>query len=297
MIEVSTVRRRLLGGELRRLRQSAGFSLDDAARILECDQSKISRVETGHRGIRPKELRELLAEYGVEEKRRYALADLARQTGKRSWWQDYSNILTESHQELISLEEDAATEWNFAAQFIPDLLQTEAYTRSITETDRAKNLPQIPERLVAACITRQYVLIRDTAPLQLWVILSEAALRQMVGGPDIMHDQLRYLIDIQTKLPNVTIQVLPFDSKAHIGNSGSFIVLSLPEPAGLGVVHIDNLTEGSYLETPEHVEQHRQAFKQLATCALPAEPSMELIEKSITELRSSSPDDPVRRRR
>src|SRR4051812_10495895 len=113
MIEIPTVRRRLLGGELRRLRQSAGFSLDDAARILECDRSKISRIETGHRGMRPKELRELLAEYGVEEERRLALADLARQAGKRGWWQQYANALTEPYLEFISLEDNAAAEWNF----------------------------------------------------------------------------------------------------------------------------------------------------------------------------------------
>lgn len=294
MIEVSTVRRRLIGGELRRLRQSADFSLDDAARILECDRSKISRIETGHRGIRPKELRELLAEYGVAEKRRYALANLARQTGKRGWWQKYGNVLTESRQELISLEEDAATEWSFALQFIPDLLQTEAYIRSIAETSRTEDLPQNLEHLVAACIMRQYVLIRDTAPLRLWAILSEAALRQMVGGPDVMHNQLRYLIDIQTKLPNVTIQVLPFDSSTHIGTSGPFTGLSFPEPADLGVVHIDDLTGSSYLEAPEHVQQHRRAFEKLVTCALPAEPSMTLIEKAIAQLRSPDHDDLIR---
>ena len=62
MIEAPTARRLLLGTALRRYRENQGFILEDAARVLECDRSKISRIETGQRGIRPKELRELLTE-------------------------------------------------------------------------------------------------------------------------------------------------------------------------------------------------------------------------------------------
>ena len=92
MSEAPPVRRRLLGAALRRYRESVGYGLDDAARILECDRSKISRIETGQRGIRPKELRELLAEYGVEEKERLALAAIARHNDRRGWWQSYEHV-------------------------------------------------------------------------------------------------------------------------------------------------------------------------------------------------------------
>ena len=51
------MRRRLVGGALRRYRENVGYALEDAARVLECDRSKISRIETGHRGIRSRELR------------------------------------------------------------------------------------------------------------------------------------------------------------------------------------------------------------------------------------------------
>ena len=71
------MRRRLVGGALRRYRENAGYTLEDAARVLECDRSKISRIETGQRGIRPKELRELLAEYGVPDSEQAALVAIA----------------------------------------------------------------------------------------------------------------------------------------------------------------------------------------------------------------------------
>ena len=104
MSEAPPVRRRLLGAALRRYRENVGYGLDDAARILECDRSKISRIETGQRGIRPKELRELLAEYGVEEKERLALAAIARHNDRRGWWQSYEHVLSDAYQDYIIME-------------------------------------------------------------------------------------------------------------------------------------------------------------------------------------------------
>jgi len=77
------VRRRLVGGALRRYRENAGYTLQDVARVLECDRSKISRIETGQRGIRPRELRELLAEYGVPDREQAALVAIASRGGQR----------------------------------------------------------------------------------------------------------------------------------------------------------------------------------------------------------------------
>src|SRR5215472_2941654 len=101
MTDSPPVRRRLLGTALRRFREQAGYTLDDAAHILECDRSKISRIETGQRGVRPKELHELLVEYGVEEARREALLTVARQTHQAGWWQSYSRVLDDAYQDFI----------------------------------------------------------------------------------------------------------------------------------------------------------------------------------------------------
>ncbi len=157
MIEVPTVRRRLLGGELRRLRAAAEFSLEDAAQILECDRSNISRIETGHRGIRPKELRELLAAYGIDERRRYAMADLARQLTSRGWWQEFDQVLPRPYVDLVSLEIGAAVEWTFEAHTVPALLQTEAYARCMVAAAGQVTDPRDRDLIVAARMMRQQV--------------------------------------------------------------------------------------------------------------------------------------------
>jgi transcriptional regulator with XRE-family HTH domain len=87
MTEVPPFRRSLAGAPFPRFREQAGYSLDEAARILACDRSKIGRIETGQRGIQPAQLRKLLARYGVDEPRRDALPSVARQTRQAGWWQ------------------------------------------------------------------------------------------------------------------------------------------------------------------------------------------------------------------
>ena len=85
MIDAAPVRRRVLGAALRRFREQADYTLDDAARILNCGRFKISRIGTGQRGIRATELQELLAEYGVDELRRDVLLSLAHKPRQDGW--------------------------------------------------------------------------------------------------------------------------------------------------------------------------------------------------------------------
>lgn len=288
MIEVPTVRRRLLGAELRRLREAAGFSLDGAARILECDRSKISRIETGHRGIRPKELRELLAEYGVEEKRRYALAGLARQLGRRGWWQDYRDILAAPYLDFISLEAGAASVWTYDTHVVPGLLQTEAYARAIVASgpsDEGHTSDEgHREQSLSVLKSRQQVLTRADNPPRYRAIVSEAVLLQRAGDPQVMRAQLERLLEVSTALPDVTVQVLPFAVGAPAAHAGGFTVLKYPEPADLGVVYLDSLTGGLFLEEPAAVERHVLAHEHLSAAALSSAESARLIERSVGAL-------------
>src|ERR1700678_710649 len=96
-----SVRRRLVGTALRRYRENVGYALDDAAKVLECDRSKISRVETGQRGIRPKELRELLTDYGVPESDQAALVAIASRGGQRGWWHPYAGSFSAAYLDFV----------------------------------------------------------------------------------------------------------------------------------------------------------------------------------------------------
>src|SRR5215469_6876547 len=70
------VRRRRLAAELRRLREVARLTCDEVAAQLECSASKISRIETGRVLVSPRDVRDLLAIYGVPEEQRNRLIQM-----------------------------------------------------------------------------------------------------------------------------------------------------------------------------------------------------------------------------
>lgn len=281
--EAPPVRRRLLGAGLRRLREQAGFTLDDAANILECDRSKISRIETGQRGVRPIELRELLTEYGVPEDRRTALIAIARQANQAGWWQTYGHVLDDAYQDYIGLEATAAAIQTYEAQLIPGLLQTEAYARAIADASLVNESLDEHESFVQVRLTRQQVLTRGDDPLQFWAILSEGALRQMVGGKEVMQAQLAHLVEMSRHQPNVDLQVLPFSAGAHAATSGPFVLMKFPDAPDLSVVYLEGQTGGIYLESAEEVARYTVVFDHLRASALSTAATVRLIEEVSSE--------------
>src|ERR1700719_2104107 len=178
------VRRRLVGGALRRYRENVGYALEDAARVLECDRSKISRIETGQRGIRPKELRELLTEYSVPESEQAALVAIASRGGRRDWWHPYADILSEAYLDYVIMESAASEIMVYEAQLVPDLLQTDEYARAIAAAEPGYVTDQQREDAVAAKAMRRQAVLGGSRRIS--VVLGEGALHQVVGGAGVL---------------------------------------------------------------------------------------------------------------
>jgi len=270
------VRRRLVGGALRRYRENAGYTLEDAARVLECDRSKISRIETGQRGIRPKELRELLAEYGVPDREQAALVAIASRGGQRGWWHPYADVLPGAYLDYVIIESAASEIMTYEAQVIPDLLQTDDYARAIAAVEPGYATDQQREQVVAAKATRRQVVLESGQRMS--VILGEAALRQAVGGPGVMAGQISHLVRLIDDFPGLIVQVLPFSAGAHAAaGSASLAILRFPDTPSLGVVYLEALSGGVYLESQEDVARYIRAFALLRAAALSAADSMRLL--------------------
>ncbi len=270
------MRRRLVGGALRRYRDNAGYTLEDAARVLECDRSKISRIETGQRGIRPKELRELLAEYGVPDREQAALVAIASRGGQRGWWHPYADVLPGAYLDYVIMESAASEIMTYEAQVIPGLLQTDDYARAIAAVEPRYTTDQQLQDVVAAQAVRRQVVL--TSGRRLSVILGEGALRQAVGGPGVMAGQISHLVRLIDDFPSLVIQVLPFSVGAHAAaGSASLAILRFPDAPSLGVVYLEALSGGVYLESQEDVARYIRAFALLRAAALSAADSMRLL--------------------
>jgi transcriptional regulator with XRE-family HTH domain len=268
---------------LRRYRENLGYGLDDAARALACDRSKISRIETGLRGISAAELRQLLDEYGVSGQEQEALAAIAHRGHDGGWWQGYRDVLSDAGQDLAIMEGAATEILGFASQCVPDLLQTEDYARAIADADPAYPSEDQRCRAVQAKLIRQSVVLGNSRA-RLEVVVTEGAIRQMVGGAGVMRRQLRRLAnlgdDAGDPVGDVTVQVLSFDAGAHAGTgTGAVMILRFSSVPGLGVVHIGGLNGGASLDAPQDVRRYASAFTLLRVTALSPARSVRLLRE------------------
>ena len=276
MVETPPVRRRLLGAALRRHRESLGYRLDDAARILECDRSKISRIESGQRGIRPRDLRDLLTEYGVGEQEQQTLTAIAHPHRERGWWQPYTEVLPGNWLDYLIIEAAASQIQAYQPQQVPDLLQTREYARAVAAADPV--LSAGPQDLILdAMLTRQQLILGERQ-LELAVVIGEAALHQLVGGTDVMQAQLARLADMSGTCPQITIQVLPFAGGAYAaGGSGPLSILRFGGVPTLSVVHLPGPCGGILLDSLPDVASHARAFNLLGASALTLAATTQLL--------------------
>jgi transcriptional regulator with XRE-family HTH domain len=276
MIATPSVRRRIVGAALRRYRQELGFGLDDSARLLECDRSKISRIETGQRGIRNRELRDLLTEYGASKQVQDVLAMIANPRRMPGWWSVYTDVLPDTNHDYFALEMTASQIMIFAAQQVPSLLQTGEYASAVAVAARNVSAAQ-SERLSEAYQARQYSVLDGSRPA-IMAVIGEAALRQVVGGHDVMHAQLGALADASSRFPGVSVRVLPFTSGAQTaGDTNSFTILRYVQVPDLGVAYLPGISGGAFFEDQPDVETGTAAFERLKACALDPDRSAQLI--------------------
>ncbi|OXM64432.1 MULTISPECIES: helix-turn-helix domain-containing protein [Amycolatopsis] len=267
-----TIRRRRLASELRRLREAADLTIDEVAEKLECSASKISRIETGHVGVTPRDARDMLELYGMTGDEREALVQLAREARKPGWWQAYKEVFTGT---FVGLEADASSLRAFQALLVPGLLQTEPYARAVIRAMRPDAGESDIQRRVAARTARQQ-LLTDPNPPEYWAVIDEAVLHRVVGGPEVMAHQAERLLAV-AQLPHVTIQVVPFGAGAHPGMEGPFLILGFPEQADPDVVYVDSTSGGFFLELPPDVRRYILMFDHLRATALKPDDSVEVI--------------------
>jgi transcriptional regulator with XRE-family HTH domain len=263
----ATVLRMLLGAQLRRLREASGISAEKAGYEIRSSRSKISRMETGRVGLKIRDVEDLLTLYGVTgEQRREKVLALAKRSRSPEWWTKYNDILPDWFETYLGLESAAASIRSFEMQFVPGLFQTEDYARAVTRLGHQTALTAEVERRVGLRIKRQELLVRAQPP-RIWAIIDEAVLRRPVGGVPVMRAQLGHLAEA-ARMPNVTLQVIPFARGGHAGASGSFSILRFEEQDLPDVIYVEQLTSAVYLDQRTDIEHYLEVVDQLSGEAL-----------------------------
>lgn len=283
---VPTVRRRRLGSTLKQLRNDAGMTLEDAAIAMGWTVPKLSKIENAKQQIQPKAVTDLLKAYGVSDAEVFgALENLARDAGKKGWWQTYSGVVTPAYSDYISLESDAERICEWTPMLIPGLLQTAAYARETISANAVTRSPEEVGALVEVRQARQAVISRPDNPLQIWAVIHENVLHQRFAvRPATMREQRRRLLDV-AEMPNITLQIMPLNATPHPGTVGGFTVVNFPGPTP-DVVLVENLMGNTYVEGIDAVKTFAGAFERIVAAALPVDDSLALI-KEMEEGRST----------
>jgi len=269
-----TVRLRRLAAELRRLRRGADLSREDVSERTGINAATLYRIETARARPQMRTLNALLNLYEADQEQREYLTILCREAGKQGWLRPYHSDLPEEYTAYISFEAEAAGVRNYESLFIPGLLQTEDYARAVIRGGLPMASDQEIEDRVRARIERQQVLSKDM-PLKLWAIVDEAALRRVVGGAQVMRDQLAHLADA-VKAPNITFQVIPFDAGAHPGMPGAFVLMDFSDPMDTDLIYIDSMAGDLFLEADVDVRRYSLIFDNLRAVALSPDASVTL---------------------
>jgi transcriptional regulator with XRE-family HTH domain len=276
-------RRRMVGGALRRYRENLGWPLADAARILDCDRSKISRIECGWRGIAPRDLGFLLAAYGVTGKERDIVLELSRpRPAAAAWCTAFAHVLGEEARDYLALEACTGELLVWDPAQIPAMVQIPQYAQAIA----AASPGLVSDELSAVLATLQAA--RSTALVQrqprLSIVLGEAALWQQTGGPGVLASQLTWLAVLIDAHPAVSLRIVPFDSGAHA--AGMLGPVTLVQFLGAPVLSAACLpaAPGLCLTDPDSTAVYLRMFAELGTCALDQAASLAMLRTRAAEL-------------
>lgn len=276
-----TIRRLRLGQALKARRKELGMTLDQAGMAVDRTKGSLSKIETGKQSLRARDLYAFFNGYAIEdEETRQHLLDLASRSLALGYDTTYADIVRPTFADYLSLEMNAKRIGTWG-EMMPGLFQVEPYARKVVEASQEWPVSEQSDKFVQLRMDRQAVLTRtDSPPPTVWAVMGERALRQQVGGPAIMREQLRHLLDVG-RLPNVSIQVMEFTAGPHLGDNGAFTTMDfVDEPS---VVMVETLTSALYLEDPEIYRKYEAAGENLRKMALSPRGTASLIRNVLKE--------------
>jgi transcriptional regulator with XRE-family HTH domain len=271
-----TVLRILLGTQLRRLRQEKGISRHDAGYAIRASHAKISRMELGQVSFKRRDVDDLLQLYGVDDpQQREALLGLISSANAQGWWHKYGDVLPQWFGVYVGLEESASIIRTYEVQFVPGLLQSEDYARSVIRLSRTATSEEDVDSRVMMRMHRQRRFVEPQAP-RLWAVIDEAVLHRPYGDAEVMRGQVEHLVEMARR-PNITIQIATFAMGGHPAAGGPFSILRFPTPQLPDVVYLEQLSSALYFDKYEDTNRYSQTMDHLATQAPPPTATEEIL--------------------
>ncbi|MFE4817524.1 Scr1 family TA system antitoxin-like transcriptional regulator [Streptomyces sp. NPDC056704] len=248
------------GDWLKQQRETAGLTQQQLADAAVMTRSHIAHIEAGRRIPSREDARRL---------------DEALNTGNvLSSFLPQENVAVEDYFEAARyLEQQATVIREFAPTFVPGILQTERYARSLLSVGYPPASEEECDRAVVTRLERSRILTGPVVPV-VWALLDEAVLRRPVGGPQVMAEQLMHIVRL-TETKRVRTHVLPYTVGAYqILNSMLTLMWFEDQPP---VAYSEGLQFGKVHDSPAIVERLQGAYHLALSDALPLQESLALL--------------------
>ncbi|MFF8904936.1 helix-turn-helix domain-containing protein [Streptomyces olivaceoviridis] len=274
-----TVGQVVLGKRLQELREAAGLSREEAARVLRVASATVRRMEMAEVALKIPYVQVLVTTYGVPEEEADAFVRLAEEANQPGWWQRFHDVLPDWFSLYVSLEGAARVIRSYEPHFVPGLLQTEEYARAVMEAGTiGQTSPETVERHVSLRMERQRLLEREDPP-HLWVIMDETVLRRPVSRrPEVLRDQLDRLLEYAVR-DRVTLQIAEFAAGPHPGTYAPFTLFRFAEPELPDMVFTEYLTGALYLDSRQEVAAHLEVLDHMTARAASAQRTLKLLRE------------------
>lgn len=259
---------RAIGAEIRRSRDSLGWTLDRLAAATDISRPTLSRIETGVRRPEIDEVASILTALSVTGPAKDRLIRLSRDTG--GTWVGIGEAVAQQRSAITAYESEATSIHEFQVSVIPGLLQTTGYARGLINTSPLGSAER--ERGFSSRVWRQAVLTRTGLVYRAFI--DEAVLlRRIASDPRTMAEQLRTLIRTGEQAER-SVRIVPFAAGAYWGCEGAFTLYRLGDEHS--VVYQENQGSGVFIED-QSAEIYWSVLENLDNVALSAEESKELI--------------------
>jgi transcriptional regulator with XRE-family HTH domain len=265
-----------LSGTLRKLREDAGLSGNQAAKLTGISQSQLSRLETGRFLPSDDAIRKLCKLYrapaAVRAELLQAVADLRPETV-------HARVVlsrqggAKLQRRFGRIEEASAEICGFQPVLIPGLLQTPDYMRAVFGSGMTGDAL---EESIAARIERARVLASDRTVI---FIVPEGALRWQAGSPAVMLGQLDHLAEVIRTRPNVRFGIIPQSQAVTIFPTHGFSVYDRRS------VIVGITTGTSFITDPQDVAEYAKLFGELEELAVYGDDAVMVIRHVATGYR------------
>ncbi|MFI1383196.1 helix-turn-helix domain-containing protein [Embleya sp. NPDC020886] len=276
-----TARQQRLGAELRKLREGAGLSTEQAAAVLATNRTVITSTEAGRHGVSPERVRRMAYHYDCTDRELVdVLAGMAAERTK-GWWEEFRNFLPPTFLDIAELEWFAQRLRMTTLAHIPGPFQTEPFARALFEAA----IPPLPEEefeaRVSHRIQRHRALDRPGAPTYT-AIVHEAALRIEVGGRAVLRRQLAHILEMAAR-ENVVVRAIPFSAGAFPGSGQSFLYAHGRVPS-LDTIQLDRTGVADFLHTNTQLRKFSLQLDQMERIALTEPRTRDLIHSLMRHL-------------